>query len=315
MSRGPATHDQANALRSLLEGAPHRRASRLSRKPALPARQPPPTIAVASGKGGVGKTVLAVTLAAIEARRSAVTLLDTDFGAANADVMLGIAPMRRLDECFRARFAPGHRPVDLAIEIEPGFAIVPGLIGAAHRPSADDRRGLIDSLADFADRSRLLVLDASAGVDRSAIDVLGAADCPLIVTTPDPTAIADAYAMLKSFRLVHGDAAARRALLVVNQAGSRQAGQRVHKRIAAVAERFLGFRPGLAGVIPVDRRIAEGVRRQQPTAMHRRWTPALRAAARIAEITVSSANHAHSLRVHRALSPVVGGDRCGSGRV
>lgn len=284
--------DQATRLRRMLGTA----AQPLPpAEPEPPRLNAPPVITVASGKGGVGKSILALSLALSMARTNRVTLIDADFGAANADVLLGLAPLRRLDECFLTGFAPGRRPADIAIDVRDGLRLVPGVVGGRRLPDAADRARLLRRLVDFHTTADTLVIDAAAGVHPAVIDMLAAADCPVIVTTPEPTAAADAYALLKSLVGI-APAAAARACIAVNLAESPDHADRVYRRLAAVSERFLGFRPTLAGVVPRDPRMARAVRAQQVATLRQR--PRLRrAVAGIAGCALAFAREAHALRV------------------
>ena len=292
--------DQATRLRRILGDRPADRAGAASSAAAWSACHAcatrPATIVVASGKGGVGKSVLSLSIAAWIAKRASTTLLDADFGAANLDVMLGVAPLRRLDEAFEMGFAPGHRPADLAINVTPGLRLVPGVIGARHRPDQRQRAAMIKALDDFEPISRVLVIDAAAGVDGSVTDMLAIADCPLIITTPEPTAIADAYALLKSLARQNGGEAASRAMLAVNLVRQTKQAERVYRRIAAVSDRFLGFRPALAGIVPWDKRVPDGVVAQRPIALGKGRSPSLKAVAGVAAGAFSTAEYAHRLR-------------------
>lgn len=286
--------DQATRLRRMLDQA----ATPPIDEPPPPELHAPPIITVASGKGGVGKSIIALSLATAIARVNRVTLLDADFGAANADVLLGLAPLRRLDECFLTRFAPGRRPADIAIDVSERLRLVPGIVGGRHLPDATERQRLLARLVDFHTTADAMVIDAAAGVHPAVIDMLAAADCPVIVTTPEPTAAADAYALLKSLaRSANPDAAAR-ACIAINLADSRDQAMHVYRRLAAVSERFLGFRPALAGVLPRDPRVSKAVRAQQVATLRQRAK--LRRAVRdIAGNALTFAVEAHALRTAR----------------
>ncbi len=293
-AKRPERDDQATRLRRMLDQASPPPAFG-TEPPPPPDLHAPPIITVASGKGGVGKSILALSLAASIARRKRVTLLDADFGAANADVLLGLAPLRRLDECFLTRFAPGRRPADIAIDVADRLRLVPGIVGGRHLPDASERRGLVARLVDFHTTADALIIDAAAGVHPAVLDMLAAADCPVIVTTPEPTAAADAYALLKSLAKASPHAASR-ACIAVNLADDRGQAERVYRRLAAVSERFLGCRPILVGVVPRDTRISRAVRAQQVATLRQR--PRLRRAVNgIASGVLSFATEAHALRV------------------
>ncbi|MEL6497497.1 MAG: P-loop NTPase [Planctomycetota bacterium] len=284
--------DQATRLRRLLDQARSPRVA--ENQPPLPDLHMPPVVAVASGKGGVGKSILALSVSLSLARSARVTLLDADFGAANADVLLGLAPLRRLDECFLTRFAPGRRPADIAIDVAERLRLVPGIVGGRHLPDAGERCALLRRLVDFHTTADALVIDTGAGVHHAVTDMLAAADCPVIVTTCEPTAAADAYALLKSLAAT-SIAAASRACIAVNLVDDHEQAERVYRRLIAVCDRFLGFRPALAGVIPRDRRVAAAVRDQQVAAFRQR--PRLRKAIdSMATDAIVFAKEAHRLR-------------------
>ncbi|MEM8756158.1 MAG: P-loop NTPase [Planctomycetota bacterium] len=294
--------DQAARLRSMIVPG-HPKAARRAERPHAPASRSPdraPMIAIASGKGGVGKSLLSVSIAASLSRSRSALLVDADFGAANADVMLGIAPLRRLDECFQHRMAPGHTPAEIAVEVAERLWLVPGVIGSRFRPSDEERGALISALRRGADPASAMVVDTPAGVDRAVTDWLAAADCPIIVTTGEPTAMADAYALLKSLHAEHGPSAASRVRMIVNQAeasaSGRRAAARCASRITAVADRFLRIRPAMLGVVPFDRKLRRGVQQQRPAALEPRVGTAGKAIDRIAAAAVKAAGGAQLLR-------------------
>ena len=230
----------------------------------LLARPRPRLIALASGKGGVGKTFTSISLATAFAELGRRTLLvDADFGAANADIMLGLAPLRRLDECFVKGFARGHSLGDIAIDSGAGFRLAPGPVGMGRPPAAADRNRLVASFSQLHEDTDVVLMDCSAGVGPSVLDLVAAADLAVIVLTPEPTSIADAYALIKSLIRKQGPQAAESLGLVVNQTESRSEAERVHRRIAAVAHRFLGVSLPLFGRIPADKAVSRGIRAQR----------------------------------------------------
>lgn len=247
--------DQASRLRAML-------AAESDVAPRAPAPRPR-LIALASGKGGVGKTFTSISVASALAGMGRRTILiDADFGAANADIMLGLAPLRRLDECMIKGFARGHSMADIAIDSGAGFRLVPGPVGMGRPPSSADRQRLIHSLSQLHGIADVVLMDCSAGVSSSVLDLVAAADLAVVVLTPEPTSIADAYALIKSLVRAQGPEAGERVGLVVNQTDSRAEAERVHRRIAAVARKFLGLELALLGRIPSDRAVARGVREQ-----------------------------------------------------
>jgi len=254
-----ARDDQATRLRAML-GAHGQDAA----PSPLIARSRPKLIALASGKGGVGKTFTSISLASAFAELGKRTVLvDADFGAANADIMLGLAPLRRLDECFVKGFARGHSLNDIAIDSGAGFRLIPGPVGMGRPPVAADRSRLLSSFSQLYDDTDIVLMDCSAGVGPCVLDLVAAADLAVIVLTPEPTSIADAYALIKSLIRRQGPKAAESLGLIVNQTESRGEAERVHRRIAAVAHRFLGVTLPLFGRIPSDKAVSRGIRAQR----------------------------------------------------
>lgn len=280
--------DQAGALRRLAAGSPLTTARPLT-PPAPSARtaiNPPHAafpaprraarlIAVASGKGGVGKTTVAVNLAiALAARGVRTALLDADFGTANADLLLGLSPSARLDHVFAAdtphwNDAAPRRLREIAIPAPGNFLLVPGAAGVARMSdlAPAQRAAILAAIADLDACADLVIADLGAGAGPDVTTFLAAADLALIITTPEPTAIADAYALIKCALSRHPDAPLARAdrlALVVNQAADAAEAARVGDRIDAVCRRFLGVPCAKAAFIAHDPRVAEAVRARTP---------------------------------------------------
>jgi flagellar biosynthesis protein FlhG len=277
--------DQASRLRALLAGArPSPRPDPThARRPAPP--QPPGparVIAIASGKGGVGKTTLGVNLSiALASHSMRTTLLDADLGTANADLLCGLSPRRRLDAWLtlaREHRAPLIR--DLIMEAPGGFRLVPGAVGIALAGELDApaRLALAEAIDALDSLSDAVVVDAAAGVGRQVLSVVAMADVTIIVTTPEPPAIADAYALIKCAvaerRAIRSDSSRSltrgigprdaRLALVVNQAREMREALDVHRRITNVAERFLDTRIPLLGVVAEDPGVGAAVRAKRP---------------------------------------------------
>ncbi len=213
-------------------------------------------IAVASGKGGVGKTWFAITLAqALAQRGRRVVLLDADMGLANADVQLGLAPPRDLGWVLA-----GKATIREALIAHPaGFCLLPGRSGSGALAEAGERVLPLPRLLarDFAH----VVVDLGAGIGAAQRRMLAAADLPLVLATEEPTSLTDAYAVLK---LLAADAPQAAPRLVVNMAAGGLAGQRVHRVLESAARKFLGRGLPLAGVVRRDAKVAEAIRAQVP---------------------------------------------------
>ncbi len=262
-------------------------------------------IAIASGKGGVGKTNLAVNLAiALAQLGPRVTLLDADLGTANADVLCGIIPSARLDHVIHpavSRDGAYRTFRDIAIDAPGGFRLVPGSAGIARMAdlTLGERHQLLGALAELERDADVLIIDTAAGIGPNVTNFVAAADLALVVATPEPTAIADAYALIKCVaarRYEVRDGPARRGggvglasrcpanlALLINQVADGAEARSVHARIGAVCDRFLALKVRLAGWIAQDLRVADSVRARRPFVLHAPRTQATRDILRLAE--------------------------------
>ncbi len=265
--------DQASRLRAMVRALdpdrepPRARAESRDEKPKKgPRRRAAPVIAIASGKGGVGKTSTSVNLAiALAGLGKKTTLLDADLGLANADVLCGMLPSTRLEHSL----VNGSRQSldQIALTAPGGFRLVPGSVGVARMANLPRaaRDSLIDRLIEIEETSDLVLIDTSAGIHDSVTSMMWAADLCLVVATPEPTSIADAYALIKC--VVQPAREKRREppkiALIVNQAGTREADE-VHARVAGVCRRFLSYDLPMLGSIRKDRKASAAVKRRKP---------------------------------------------------
>ncbi len=264
--------DQAQGLREL--------AARVrGQAPPAAAGDGPRVLAVTSGKGGAGKTNLVANLGTVLARRGLrVAVLDADFGLANLDILLNLHPTRNLGHLVRGE----ARPEEVAVEAAPGFRVIPGASGVAALADLDPegREALLAQLAPLtADRDFLLV-DTAAGIGRNVVDLCRAADELVLVTTPEPTSLTDAYGLLK---VVWGRPPRVPARVVVNVAASVEEGRGVYEKFAEVVARFLGGELSWLGAIPRDEHVGRAARRQTPFAAAYPRCPASRAVEAVAD--------------------------------
>ncbi len=217
-------------------------------------------IAVTSGKGGVGKTNLAVSLAlgAAEAGRD-VILLDGDLGLANVDVLLDIQAPFNLSHIIAGEISVEES----LVEVPGGVRLLPGAAGLASIAdlSAPEHQLFLKSLERLEEQTEIIIIDTGAGISRRVIDFCIASGEVLIVTTPEPTAIADAYAMIKVLAQAQPTL---KLWLVVNIAGSRSEADQIAERITVLSERFLGVEVRRAGYVLADPRVPFAVRRRVP---------------------------------------------------
>ena len=218
-------------------------------------------IAVASGKGGVGKTFFAITLTHAIARAGRRSLLfDGDLGLANVDVHLGLNPVNDL-----SRVLTGKMPLSGAVQTvdSAGFAVIAGRSGSAALSSLAPAQisGLGRAILSLAPSYDRVVLDMGAGLDRTVRTLTAHALTNLVIINEDPTALTDAYAFIKLTKQQRPNADLR---VVVNLASSQRDGERAFGALRRACESFLGLQIPLLGVVRRDNLVTEAIRRQAP---------------------------------------------------
>lgn len=217
-------------------------------------------IAVTSGKGGVGKTNIAVNLAlAFRERDFRVVLIDVDLGLANVDILLGITPAFNLGHVLR-----GERTMqEIMAEGPLGLKILSGGSGITDLANLNGWRleVFIKSLELLNREFDFVILDTGAGIHRNVLSFVLAATEVLVVTTPEPTAITDAYGLLKVIRKQRPDAKVR---LVVNMAKSPNEAQLVADKLNSVLLEYVQWEVEYLGYVLQESQTAKAVADQQP---------------------------------------------------
>jgi flagellar biosynthesis protein FlhG len=218
-------------------------------------------IAVSSGKGGVGKTNISINLALAYAQMGKkVIVMDADLGLANVNVVLGVIPRYNLYHLIRKQKTLSEILVDTSY----GIQIIAGASGFSKiaNLSEEERHDFIAELAALSNAD-ILIIDCAAGVSNNVISFIAAADDALIVTTPEPTAITDAYGIIKiiATEIENLDLGLK---LVVNRVKSVVEGKRVAERVINIAGQFLNLKVDYLGFVYDDPVVHTAVVRQKP---------------------------------------------------
>ncbi len=225
----------------------------------MSARGPVQVIAVSGGKGGVGKSNIAVNLAvAMAGMGRRVAVLDGDLGLANVDVLLGLAIQRNLEDVVAGECSLA----DILVEGPAGIRVVPAASGSLRMASLSGAglTGLINAFSDLADELDVLIVDTAPGISEAVVTFLLAAQEILLVICDEPTSIADAYGLIK---LMNRNFGVNRFRVVANQVRNDEEGQHLFEKLTRVTERFLDVALQYEGTVPYDDNVKKAVQRQR----------------------------------------------------
>lgn len=220
----------------------------------------PRVICVSSGKGGVGKSNFTLNLAlAIQKRGKNVVVIDADIGLANIEILLGIMPENSLLDVIRSD-----------LNIEDIITPLPGNVGVISggsglnevtELSADDLNKLFDEILRLRNVADYILIDTGAGISKSVTSFIEATNELIVITTPEPPAIADAYALIKTLSPKKDD---RKFGVVVNKVWNVGEGEAVFAKISMTAKKFLDKELEYLGCIHLDDNVSKAVRNQKP---------------------------------------------------
>ena len=239
--------DQAERLREIIRG--NTRPVNLSR-----------VIAVTSGKGGVGKTNFSVNLGiALSKQGKRVLLVDADLGLANVDMVMGIVPKFHLGHVIS-----GQKSIrEVIVEGPAGLKVVASGSGDYRLANLSERslESCLQRLNEIEDDIDIMLIDTGAGISRNVLKFVLAAGEVVVITTPEPTAITDAYGVIK---VIASSDKETPIWVVVNMVKDEVEGQQVVDRLSTVSQRFLGINLANIGFITWDAVVSKAVKQQQP---------------------------------------------------
>lgn len=219
------------------------------------------SISVLSGKGGVGKTNLALNLGwGLHESGHPVMLMDCDLGLANIDVLLGLTPEYTLQDIVHQDLDPAS----VLVPIAPGrFDFLPAATGISEltEMSGDTLKTLFKKLLPFLETYNFLFLDLGAGIHNTVLALAAMTHMRIVVVTPEPTAITDGYALMKVCNSRYGITDYH---ILVNQVESEQELKQTFQRLSGACTKFLGFAPQLLGGVRYDTALIDAVRKQTP---------------------------------------------------
>ena len=229
-------------------------------KPRLATPPPVQVIAVTGGKGGTGKSSVAVNLATglTQAGRRTL-LLDGDLGLANLDVLLGLTPRCTLEHVLRGE----RRLEEIIVQTGSGVRVVPGASGVARLAtlSSSEQAGLIQAFGALPEPLDVLIVDTAAGISETVLQFCQSAQQVLVVLRDEPTSLTDSYALIKVLSRQRG---VRQFRVLANMTRNVGQGEAVFRRLQRVTDRYLTVSLDFVGEIPEDGALAKSVQAQRP---------------------------------------------------
>lgn len=251
------TLDQASKLRNIVKN-----------NQVIPPVQNARVITITSGKGGVGKSNVSVNLAIqLKKRGKKVVIFDADFGLANVEVIFGIVPKYNLFDIIY-----NNKEISEVLTSEPlGIDFLSGGSGVTELLKLDQAQVtyLVDALKQLDRYADVIIIDTGAGISEAVLNFIFASNEIILVTTPEPTSVTDAYAVLKAIKndSRQNEEEEKDIHLLVNRVSSDEEGMEVYRKLSKVTERFLDFKLKNIGFLPEDKLLSKAVIEQKPVSM------------------------------------------------
>lgn len=247
--------DQAESLRNIIKQQEQKQVGR-SR-----------VITVTSGKGGVGKSNTAINLA-LQFKRMGkrVIILDADFGLANIEVMFGVIPQYNLSDIMYK----GKELKEIIMQGPEGVGFISGGSGIAKMVNLDSEqiKRLVYKMTELDKMADVIIVDTGAGIAPSVLEFVASSAEVILVTTPEPTSITDAYALLKALNMFPGfERNDTQIRVLCNRVNSENEGQILYEKMSMLVDRFLNINLSMLGCIPQDYLVTKSVMKQKPVSI------------------------------------------------
>lgn len=217
-------------------------------------------ISVTSGKGGVGKTNVVTNLGlALASRNFKVCVFDADTGLANINILLGVYPQYSIEQVLDGSMSVS----EILLQVEGGMSVAPAASGVGECVDLSDekRRLLVDALQELEQQFDYILIDTAAGIDSAVLDFVASAQYRVVVITPEPTSLTDAFALLKMLK-VRG--VKRNLFALVNRAADYKSSSKVFERFRQAAEKYLQVEINYLGYLADDAAVNDAVSHQVP---------------------------------------------------
>ena len=219
------------------------------------------SVAIMSGKGGVGKTNIALNIAyALYQKDHSTILMDCDLGLANLDVLLGVSPDKNLEDLLQ----PDILPEEVLVQVEEnGFDFLPAASGVPELVEWDNdyQAILLQKLNKYFSNYDNLIMDLGAGINSTVLTLAGMADVQCVVISSEPTSLTDGYALIKVLSQKYN---LNNFMIIVNMISTRKQGEDAFNRLQTACENFLGIKLHLLGIVLNDSNVSQAVIRQTP---------------------------------------------------